>query len=42
MSEFIPKWQKELDIFNKIKPIIIFMINNEVVSVGIHKKDFRF
>lgn len=23
MSEFIPKWQKELDIFNKIKPIII-------------------
>ena len=23
MSEFIPKWQKELNIFNKIKPIII-------------------
>lgn len=23
MNEFIPKWQKELDIFNKIKPIII-------------------
>lgn len=23
MSEFIPKWQKELDIFSKIKPVII-------------------
>ncbi len=23
MREFIPKWQKELDIFNRIKPIII-------------------
>lgn len=23
MNEFIPKWQKELDIFDKIKPIII-------------------
>lgn len=23
MGEFIPKWQKELDIFNRIKPIVI-------------------
>ena len=23
MGEFIPKWQKELDIFDRIKPIVI-------------------
>ena len=23
MSDYLPKWHRELDIFNKIKPIII-------------------
>ncbi len=42
MSEFIYRDKYHNYINNNQNEIQNFMINNEVVSVGIHKKDFRF